>query len=76
MNKKNKVVHVELSEPYQGKDNWYFGSVAAIYQELPKEAVGVSEVYLRRKLKQEGWYKSSMGTVIRKGILISKEHRL
>ena len=41
--RQNNVIHVELNEPYQGKRNWYFGSVAAIYQELPKEVVGAGK---------------------------------
>ena len=35
-----KVVHVELNEPYQGKKDYYFGSLAAIFDTLPKEVVG------------------------------------
>ena len=41
--KQNNVIHVELNEPYQGKKNWYFGSVAAIYEEIPKEVIGAGK---------------------------------
>ena len=37
----DKVIHVELKEPYQGKQHYYFGSKAAIYQVLPVEVVGI-----------------------------------
>lgn len=37
-----KVVHVELREPYNGRQHWYFGSLAAIYDHIPAEVMGVS----------------------------------
>lgn len=38
-----KVVHVELREPYRGKNHYYFGSKASIYDTLPKELVGITK---------------------------------
>lgn len=32
-----KVIHVELREPYNGKRHFYFGSIAAIFDELSEE---------------------------------------
>lgn len=39
--RKQRVVHVELSISYNGKHNYYFGSVAAIYDTLPTDIVGI-----------------------------------
>ena len=35
-----KVIHVELREPYNGKRHFYFGSIAAIFDELSEEQIG------------------------------------
>lgn len=42
----NKVIHVELNKPYKGKKNYYFGSMAAIYEILPEEVVGIKLISL------------------------------
>ncbi len=73
MKRANNVIHVELAEPYKGEANWYFGSVAAIYQEIPKELIGVSEEHVRRKLRQTDLYITKKGTMIRKSKVITKE---
>ena len=36
-----KVIHVELREPYNGKRHFYFGSIAAIFDELSEEQIGI-----------------------------------
>ena len=36
-----KVVHVHLVEPHKGKTDYYFGSIAAIYEVLSAEVVGI-----------------------------------
>lgn len=41
MKQQRKVIHVELKQPYNGRRNYYFGSVAAIYDTLPTEIVGI-----------------------------------
>lgn len=47
---KTKVIHVSLRDMYQGKTNYYFGSVKAIYAILPLEIVGVKEQAVRQKM--------------------------
>lgn len=36
-----KVIHIILNEPYNGQSVFYFGSVAAVYEHLPGEVLGV-----------------------------------
>lgn len=36
-----KIVHVHLKEPYEGKEDYYFGSLRAIYTVLPEVVVGL-----------------------------------
>lgn len=43
MNQHIKVIHVELKEQYQGQKHYYYGSKAAIYDELPEEVVGIKK---------------------------------
>lgn len=46
----NKVIIVELNEPYKNKKRWIFGSKAAIYQHLPVSVVGISRTTLQCKV--------------------------
>lgn len=46
----NKVIIVELNEPYKNKKRWIFGSKAAIYQHLPASVVGISRTTLQCKV--------------------------
>jgi hypothetical protein len=41
MRKTDKVIHVELKEPYEGKCHYYYGSKAAIYGHLPEALIGI-----------------------------------
>ncbi|WP_418177009.1 hypothetical protein [Alistipes putredinis] len=36
-----KIVHLQFKEPYLGKTDLYFGSLKAIYDAVPVEAVGI-----------------------------------
>lgn len=71
MQQKRKVIHVELHTEYQGKRHWYFGSVAAIYDILPLEVVGISKASLWNTLKN-GEYKGK-AAIIRYGIIHAKK---
>lgn len=44
-----KVIHVHLYEPYEGKNDYYFGSIIAIYGTLPPEVVGIKYTSLCSK---------------------------
>lgn len=71
MEQKRKVIHVELNKEYQGKRHWYFGSVAAIYDVLTLEVVGIAKASLWNVLKN-GEYKSREA-IIRYGVIHSKK---
>lgn len=71
MKQQRKVINVELQEPYQGERHYYFGSVAAIYDVLPLEVVGIARESLWSTLNN-GEYTGRRAT-IRKGTLHSKE---
>ena len=66
-----KVIHVELNDPYNGQQHYYFGSVAAIYDILPKDIVGISKEALWSALKYGGY--RGRKAIIRKGVLATKE---
>lgn len=71
MKQQRKVIHVELTDPSSGyKQHYYFGSVAAIYDILSREIVGISKETLWNVLKA-GEYRGRKA-IIRKGIIISK----
>lgn len=67
-----KVIHVELKEPYNDRRNHYFGSVAAIYDTLPVEIVGISAGALWNVFSKERKYVGRLAT-IREGRLVSKK---
>lgn len=66
-----KVIHVELKNPQTGfQRNYYFGSIAAIYDLLPKDMIGIGKESLWARLKS-GDYENSK-VIIRKSRLITK----
>lgn len=73
--KQNNVIHVELDEPYQGKKNWYFGSVAAIYQELPKEVVGAGKEWLWQCLAGKDEHRTRNATIRRSKVITKQQKR-
>lgn len=44
-----KIYHVHLHEPYNGKQDYYFGSMLAIYRHLPADVVGIKYVSLKSR---------------------------
>ena len=67
-----KVIHVELiTPPYGYHQHYYFGSVAAIYDTLSKEIIGISKEALWGTLKQ-GEHQGRKA-IIRQGVVISKQ---
>ena len=67
---KDKVIHVELLTPYLGKQHYYFGSLAAIYEVLPAVVVGIKLKSLWSHLNNDE-YRSRMA-IIRKGAIVRK----
>lgn len=73
--RQNNVIHVELNEPYQGKKNWYFGSVAAIYEKIPKDVVGASKEWLWQCLSGKDEYSTRKATIRRSKVITKQQKR-
>ena len=73
--KQNNVIHVELDEPYQGEKNWYFGSVAAIYEELPKEVIGAGKEWLWQCLSKKSEHRTRKATIRRSKVITKQQKR-
>lgn len=73
MKRKTNIIHVELDEPYKGKRNWYFGSISAIFEEIPSELIGACKEYLWQTLRGKSEFRAKRA-VIRKDVVITKEH--
>lgn len=73
--RQNNVIHVELDEPYQGQKDWYFGSVAAIYQELPKEVVGAGKEWLWQCLAGKDEHRTRKATIRRSKVITKQQKR-
>lgn len=72
---KRKVIHVELKEPYNGRCNHYFGSVAAIYDTLPPDVVGISAGGLWNVFCKSNTYRGPLATVRKREMLTKKTNR-
>jgi hypothetical protein len=64
-----KIVHIQLREPFQGKANYYFGSIAAIYATLPAEVIGIQKNSLYNEPFMDGKEYSNKKCTIRIGTL-------
>ena len=73
--RQNNVIHVELDEPYQGEKNWYFGSVAAIYEELPKEVIGAGKEWLWQCLSKKSEHRTRKATIRRSKVITKQQKR-
>lgn len=75
MSHNRKVIHVELKEPYKGRRNHYFGSVAAIYDTLPAEIVGISAGGLWNVFCKSNTYHGPLAIVRKRELLTKSTNR-
>lgn len=56
-NMKNKIIHLNLKEPFNGEHDYYFGSIIAIYNVIPAELLGIGYKSLTNALRgRERYY--------------------
>lgn len=53
-----KVVHLQLYEPYNGRTDFYFGSIKAIYDHVPRDVVGIAYTSLTATMRGKGEYRN------------------
>ena len=53
-----KVVHVHLKEPHNGESDFYFGSLKAIYDSIPRDRAGIAYKSLTNALRGKGEYRN------------------
>lgn len=70
--KDQKVIHVELKEPHKGKRHYYFGSKAAIYEDLSEDLIGIKKESLWNVDLDKVEYQNKFCT-IRMGFIIRKQ---
>jgi len=58
-----KVVHLRLNEPFEGQNDFYFGSIKAIYDTIPKERIGIGYKSLTNHGLKGNIYKNSLCTI-------------
>jgi hypothetical protein len=71
----NNIIHVELDEPYNGKKNYYFGSIAAIYETIPKEVIGAGKEWLWQALSGKDEYRTRKATIRRGKVERKQQNR-
>ena len=64
---KIKVIHVHL---FNGKKNFYFGSVTAIFKKFSEEEIGYSKEYISHALVEDGNHLLSKKVLIIRSRLI------
>lgn len=69
--KEQKVIHVELKEPHKGKRHYYFGSKAAIYEDLSENLIGIKKESLWNVDLEKADYENRL-CIIRSGVLRRK----
>lgn len=75
MNRDSKIIHVELKEPFQGKRNYYFGSVVAVFAVLPESVIGVKPTTVQRHLQNSDEYTAPGATIRRSTITRNQQRR-
>lgn len=75
MKQQRKVIHVELKKPYNGRRNHYFGSVAAIYDNLPLEIVGIGAGALWNVFCKSDTYTGPLATVRKRELTTKSTNR-
>lgn len=68
-----KIVHVKLKEPKDGRKDYYFGSLLAIYDNLSRDDVGIAYKSLTNALRGKEYYENKK-CIIRVGKLERKAH--
>ena len=64
----SKVVHVHFKEPYEGMTDLYFGSLKAIYIQVPENIIGIKYNSLTNAIRGNDCYENK-SCVIRIGAL-------
>lgn len=67
-----KIIKVSFFEPVNGKTDWYFGCLGAIYEMFPEEAIGIKLASLRAN---PFTYKSTRKCTISKLVIYRKRQQ-
>lgn len=67
----SKVVHVHFKKPYEGMTDLYFGSLKAIYLQVPEDIIGIKYKSLTNAIRGKDCYKNK-SCIIRIGELVRK----
>lgn len=70
-----KIIHVEFKEPHDGKrQHMYFGSLRAIYGDVPAGWIGIKYDSLRNTMTGQPYYENR-NVIIRKGNVVRMTQR-
>lgn len=64
----SKVVHVHFKEPHEGMTDLYFGSLKAIYVQVPEDIIGIKYKSLTNAIRGKDCYENKR-CIIRIGAL-------
>lgn len=54
----SKVVHVHFKAPYEGMTDLYFGSLKAIYSQVPEDIIGIKYKSLTNAIRGKDYYEN------------------
>lgn len=58
-----KVIHLHLNEPFNAEQDFYFGSLKAIYDSVPRDRVGIAYKSLTNAIRGKTEYKNKRCTI-------------
>lgn len=69
----SKVVHVHFKKPHEGMTDLYFGSLKAIYIQVPEDIIGIKYKSLTNAIRGKICYENK-NCIIRIGELMRKSN--
>ena len=62
--KDDKIVHLHLHKPHEGKNDWYFASLSKLYEKMHPNTVGVTRQSLRNyRFNEKQFYANKFCTI-------------
>lgn len=58
-----KVIHLHLDKPFNGEQDFYFGSLKAIYDNIPYDIVGIAYKSLTNAIRGKSEYNNKRCTI-------------
>ena len=69
-----KIVHIHLNEPYENQQDFYYGSVKAIFDNIPQDRIGITYKPLTAAILRKGGQYQNDLCIIKVAQLVHKSN--